>query len=61
MPKEMMPGYELRLLTLDGSGWSNLSSLRLMETVDLDLSERSCNYFNIIGGTRLGRHHIMQL
>ena len=61
MPKKMMPGHELRLLTLNGSGWSNLSLLRLIKTVDLDLSKRPYNHFNIIGGIRMGRYHIMPL
>ena len=62
MPKEMMPSDKLRLLTIDGSGWSNLSSLRLMKTVDLDSLKRPYNHFNIIGEqTRMNRHRVMQL
>ena len=35
MSKEVMPGYELRLRTLNGSGWSNLSRSQKEErTVD---------------------------
>ena len=59
MPKKIMLGHKFRLLTLNSSGWSNLLSLWLMETVDLDLSKRPYNHFNIIRGTRMGRHHIM--
>jgi hypothetical protein len=52
-----MPSSDLRLLALDG-GVRGLSALmileQLMEAVDPDAPPKSCDYFDMIGGTSTG-------
>jgi patatin-like phospholipase/acyl hydrolase len=53
-----MPGNDIRLLALNGSGVRGLSSLMilqsLMETIDADAPPKPSDYFDMIGGTSTG-------
>jgi patatin-like phospholipase/acyl hydrolase len=53
-----MPGKKLCLLSLDGGGVRGLSSFyilkKLMETIKPDRPPKSCEYFDMIGGTSTG-------
>jgi patatin-like phospholipase/acyl hydrolase len=53
-----MPGQELNLLCFDGGGVRGLSSLyvlqRLMLAKDPENLPKSCDYFDMIGGTSTG-------
>ena len=53
--KKIILGYELRVLMLDSSGFSNLPSLLLIEYNDLDLSRKPYSYFNTIRVTNINR------
>jgi patatin-like phospholipase/acyl hydrolase len=60
-----MPDKDLRLLSLDGGEVRGLSSLailkRLMEIINSNASPKSCEYFDMIGGTSTGELIVIML